>query len=189
MAGANSHLFYEASDAVCAEKTVKRVQAQRREHTQQTEAERLRTAQEQLAERRSVADEAVQEMEQRRRQQPSNHVARNGNQEAESVEYIEADDGLPTAMVTVAGNRRHIKLESCTRFTVAGTEWMQYGDKIKCRAPVDYVEGIGGLLLDVIGVWRFEMRSTLDEILTADACVIVGCTDEFLLGIDFMQKK
>ncbi|KAG2770845.1 hypothetical protein PC129_g9344 [Phytophthora cactorum] len=92
-------------------------------------------------------------------------------------------------MVTVAGNRRHIKLESCTRFTVAGTEWMQYGDKIKCRAPVDYVEGIGGLLLDVIGVWRFEMRSTLDEILTADACVIVGCTDEFLLGIDFMQKK
>ncbi|KAG2903719.1 hypothetical protein PC114_g12142 [Phytophthora cactorum] len=175
----------------------------------QTEAERLRTAQRQLAERRRVADEAVQEMEQRRRQQPSNHVARNGDSarvslvqrrrtsersdrmshEAELVEYIEADDGLPTAMMTVAGNRRHIKLDSCARFTVAGKKWMQYGDKIKCRAPVDYVEGIGGFLLDVLGEWRFEMRSTLDEILTVDACVVAGYMDEFLLGVYFMQKK
>ncbi|KAG3136386.1 hypothetical protein PI124_g18567 [Phytophthora idaei] len=188
---------------------VKRVPAQRREHARQTEAEHLRTAQRQLAERRRVADEVVQEMEQRRRQQPSNHVARNGDSarvslvqrrrtsersdrvshEAESVEYIEADDGLPTAMMTVAGNRRHIKFDSCARFTVAGKKRMQYGDKIKCRAPVDYVEGIGRFLLDVIGEWRFEMRSTLDEILTVDACVVAGCMDEFLLGVDFMQKK
>ncbi|KAF1793583.1 hypothetical protein GQ600_19135 [Phytophthora cactorum] len=36
-----------------------------------------------------------------------------------------------------------------------------YGNRVMCEAPVDYVEGIGGFLLDVVGVWRFELRSVL----------------------------
>ncbi|GMF45582.1 unnamed protein product [Phytophthora fragariaefolia] len=63
----------------------------------------------------------------------------------EVVEYVCADDGLPTAMVQVAGARRNVKLDSGARFTVAGTDWMQYGDKADQAAPVEYVEGIGGL--------------------------------------------
>ncbi|GMF23303.1 unnamed protein product [Phytophthora fragariaefolia] len=102
------------------------------------------------------------------------------------VEYVGANDGLPTASMLVAGVRRHVKLDSCARFTVAGTNWMPDGDKLDKRAPVDYVEGIGGFLLDVVGVWRFKMRSVFDEVIYLDACVVAGCDNEFLLGVDFM---
>ncbi|KAE8987641.1 hypothetical protein PR003_g23416 [Phytophthora rubi] len=57
------------------------------------------------------------------------------------------------------------------------------------EAPVDYVEGIGGFLLDVVGVWRFELHSVFNEKVIVDACVVAGCTDEFLLGVDFMRAK
>ncbi|KAE8894772.1 hypothetical protein PF003_g21374 [Phytophthora fragariae] len=48
----------------------------------------------------------------------------------ERVEYVGADDGLPTAVMQVAGVRRQVKLDSGARFTVAGTDWMQYGDRV-----------------------------------------------------------
>ncbi|GMF62834.1 unnamed protein product [Phytophthora fragariaefolia] len=73
----------------------------------------------------------------------------------EVVEYVGADDGLPTAMVQVAGARRNVKLDSGAWDTVAGTDWMQYGDKVDQATPVEYVEGIGAFLLDVVGLWRF----------------------------------
>ncbi|ETM42697.1 hypothetical protein L914_11705 [Phytophthora nicotianae] len=68
-------------------------------------------------------------------------------------------------------------------------DWLQYGDRVTCEAPVDYVEGIGGFLLNVVGVWRFELRSVFDEVIQVDACIVEGCTEEFLLGVDFMQAK
>ncbi|KAG2761331.1 hypothetical protein PC116_g28036 [Phytophthora cactorum] len=40
------------------------------------------------------------------------------------AEYVEADDGLPTAAMEVSGVWGRIKLDSCARFTVAGTEWL-----------------------------------------------------------------
>jgi hypothetical protein len=41
---------------------------------------------------------------------------------ANEVEYVGADDGMPTAIVNVAGTRRHVKLDSGARYTIAGTE-------------------------------------------------------------------
>ncbi|OWY98723.1 hypothetical protein PHMEG_00030442, partial [Phytophthora megakarya] len=82
-----------------------------------------------------------------------------------------------------------IKLDSGARYIITGTEWMQYGDKVTDDAPVDYVEGIGGFLLDVVDVWRFEFKTVFGERISVEACVIDGCTDEFLLGVDFMRTK
>ncbi|KAE8954377.1 hypothetical protein PR001_g32519, partial [Phytophthora rubi] len=107
----------------------------------------------------------------------------------ERVEYVGADDGLPTAVMQVAGVRRQVKLDSGAQFTVAGTDWMQYGDRVEKAAPVDYVEGIGGFLLDVVGVWRFELQSVFGEAISVEACIVQGCTDEFLLGVDFMRTR
>lgn len=104
------------------------------------------------------------------------------------MRYTEAEDGLPTAIVSVAGEQRCVKLDSGARFTVAGTEWMQFGDKVQCESPVDYVEGIGGFLLDVVGVWSFKMSSIFGETIYVQACVVDGCTTEFLLGVDFMRE-
>jgi hypothetical protein len=104
------------------------------------------------------------------------------------VDYVGADEGLPTAQMEVASVQRPVKLDSCARYTIAGTEWMQYGDRVEGKAPVDYVEGIGGFLLDVVGVWRFKMRSVFNEEVVIDACVVDGCTDEFLIGVDFMRQ-
>ncbi|GMF57765.1 unnamed protein product [Phytophthora fragariaefolia] len=102
------------------------------------------------------------------------------------VEYAEANDGLPTATVDVGGARRQIKLDSCARFIVAGTGWMKHGDEVEREAPVGFVEGIGGFLLDVVGVWRFSLRSVFGEIIEIDACIVEG-DEELLLGVDFMK--
>ncbi|OWZ06564.1 hypothetical protein PHMEG_00021159, partial [Phytophthora megakarya] len=89
----------------------------------------------------------------------------------------------------IEGTVRSVKLDSCARYTVAGTDWMEYGSKVSNEAPVDYVEGIGGFLLDVVGVWRFRFRSVFGELIVVDACIVKGCTDEFLLGVDFLKNK
>lgn len=163
------------------------------------------------AQRRGIADEALEQLEQRRLRQPrtsggaerqrdgepakvrlvqrrEDGVATNAEDE-EKVRYAEADDGLPTAYMVVAGERRSVKLDSGARYSVAGTDWMLFGDKLPGVSPVDYVEGIGGFLLDVVGVWRFEMISAFGEIVRVDACIVDGCTSEFLLGVDFMREQ
>ncbi|KAI9996970.1 hypothetical protein PInf_000268 [Phytophthora infestans] len=92
-------------------------------------------------------------------------------QDAGDVEYVGADDGLPTARMEVEGAPRHVKLDSGARYTIAGTDWMEFGDRIDMEAPVDYVEGIGGFLLDVVGVWRFSLSNVFGEIISVDACI------------------
>ncbi|OWZ04476.1 LOW QUALITY PROTEIN: hypothetical protein PHMEG_00023613 [Phytophthora megakarya] len=106
-----------------------------------------------------------------------------------SVVHVGSDDGLPTAAMMIKGTVRSVKLDSCARYTVAGTDWMAYGSKASNEAPVDYVEGIGGFLLDVVGVWRFRFRSVFGELIVVDACIVKGCTDEFLLGVDSLKNK
>ncbi|OWZ16708.1 hypothetical protein PHMEG_0009459 [Phytophthora megakarya] len=104
------------------------------------------------------------------------------------VKYVCADDGLPTAMMEVEGNRRAVKFDSCARYSVVGTGWMQYGERLNKPPPVDYVEGIGGITLVVIGIWEFELKTTFNDVINVKACVVKGCKEEFLLGVDFMQE-
>ncbi|KAE8911866.1 hypothetical protein PF005_g5592 [Phytophthora fragariae] len=44
-----------------------------------------------------------------------------GAGDASSMSNVGADDGLPTAIVEVADQRRHVKLDSRARYTIAGT--------------------------------------------------------------------
>ncbi|KAE9301653.1 hypothetical protein PF008_g22691 [Phytophthora fragariae] len=152
------------------------------------------------ADRQHQANAAVEQLQQRRQQRegaaPSNPVGERAKvrlvqrkQNDESVQLAEADDGLPTAVVTVADGRREVKLDSGARYSIAGTEWMCYGDRVVRPAPVDYVEGIGGFLLDVVGVWNFKLRTIFNELVEVEACIVEGCTTEFLLGVDFMQER
>lgn len=53
---------------------------------------------------------------------------------------------------------------------------------------MDYVEGVGGFLHDVVGVWHFDMNNVLGEKMSVEAYIVDGCTDEFLLGVDFMRS-
>jgi hypothetical protein len=99
-----------------------------------------------------------------------------------------AEDGLPTATMEVEGERLPVKLDSGARYSVAGTDWMLRGERVRRPAPVDVVEGIGGFVLNVVGVWAFEMRNVYGQAVTVEACIIDGCTDEFLVGVDFLQR-
>ncbi|OWZ09361.1 hypothetical protein PHMEG_00017953 [Phytophthora megakarya] len=54
---------------------------------------------------------------------------------------------------------------------------MAHGGKFN-EALVDYIEGLG-----------FSFWTVFGELLSVDACVIVGCEKEFLLGVDFMQNR
>ncbi|OWY95643.1 hypothetical protein PHMEG_00034297, partial [Phytophthora megakarya] len=101
---------------------------------------------------------------------------------------VSSEDGLPTAKVLVNNIWHGIKLDSCARYTIAGTAWMKHGERIEGDAPIDYVEGIGGFLLDVVGVWRFKFKTVFGETVYADACIVDGCTDDFLLGVDFLRQ-
>ncbi|KAE9260508.1 hypothetical protein PR003_g34341, partial [Phytophthora rubi] len=154
----------------------KRAQARKNAATREQEQQRL-DCDELVRRRQADADEALRELEDRRQRrteargvnepaQPLEPVrvslvqrASRGTEEVTSNDddatYVEADDGLPTATMGVSGVQRTVKLDSGVRYTVAGTNWVAYGDRVSCTAPVDFVEGIGGLLLDVVGVWRF----------------------------------
>ncbi|ETM39639.1 hypothetical protein L914_14218 [Phytophthora nicotianae] len=95
---------------------------------------------EQRRERQGRAHEAVRRLEVRRCQQRGGkermgeeltkvrlvhyHARREGGEEHdEEPQYeVEADDGLPTARMTVDGITKMVKLDSAARYTVAGTE-------------------------------------------------------------------
>ncbi|KAE9022944.1 hypothetical protein PR001_g13032 [Phytophthora rubi] len=104
------------------------------------------------------------------------------------VSGIAADDGLPTATVLVDEERVAIKLDSGARYSVAGTDWMQRGERLRKAAPVECVEGIGGFPLNVLGVWAFTMRNAYGQVVELEACIIEGCADEFLVGVDFLRQ-
>ncbi|KAG1697434.1 hypothetical protein DVH05_016308 [Phytophthora capsici] len=185
--------------------------ARRREAEQQAKTQEQAAVQEQLNERQKVATEALELQEATKRTKTTAEsdgepeqrttarvslVKRCGdagveqqNQGERGVEYIGADDGLPTAAIELSGVRRHVKLDSGARYTFAGPGWMKYGDKVDRTAPVEFVEGIGGFLLDVIGVWKFQMRSVFGEDISVEACIVKGCGDVFLLGVDFLRSR
>ncbi|GMF26334.1 unnamed protein product [Phytophthora fragariaefolia] len=97
-----------------------------------------------------------------------------------------ASDGLPTAAMLVGGKQQLVKIDSGARYSVAGTDRMDRGERKRVQAPVTYVEGIGGFLLDVLGVWTFTMVNVYDQTGMIDACIVDGCTNDFLIGVDFL---
>ncbi|OWY92210.1 hypothetical protein PHMEG_00038874 [Phytophthora megakarya] len=52
-----------------------------------------------------------------------------------------------------------------------------------------YVEGIGGFLLDVVRMWRFQFKTVFGETVYADPCILDGCMHDFLLGVDFLRQQ
>ncbi|KAE8905962.1 hypothetical protein PF001_g457 [Phytophthora fragariae] len=107
---------------------------------------------------------------------------------ATTAARVAAGDGLPTTMVEVGGEQWSIKPDSGARYSVVGTDWMLRGERLQEAAPVDAVEGIGGFVLDVIGVWSVQMRNAFGQIVEIRACIINRCTEEFLVGVDFLEK-
>ncbi|GMF14593.1 unnamed protein product [Phytophthora fragariaefolia] len=81
-----------------------------------------------------------------------------------------AEDGLPTATNDVEGERLPMKLGSSARYSVAGTGWMLRGERSRRPAPADVIEGIGGFMLDVIGVWTFYMRNVAKRVSSGPWC-------------------
>ncbi|KAE9038085.1 hypothetical protein PR001_g8115 [Phytophthora rubi] len=47
----------------------------------------------------------------------------------------------------------------------------------------------GGFLLDVLGVWTFDMVNVYGQKVTIEACIIEECTNEFLVGVDFLGGR
>ncbi|GMF43335.1 unnamed protein product [Phytophthora fragariaefolia] len=100
------------------------------------------------------------------------------NEEVQQLGLSASEPGQTSA--SVGGGTTH---DECRK------HWMKYGDKLAKRAPVDYVDGIGGFLLDVVGVWRFELRTAFNEVMNVDACIVAGCSDEFFyVGRGFCEN-
>ncbi|OWZ20923.1 hypothetical protein PHMEG_0004598 [Phytophthora megakarya] len=72
--------------------------------------------------------------------------------------------------------------------SVEAGDGLPRGKKKSTRAPVTYVEGIGGFLLDVLGVWTFDLINVYGQKVTIEACIVEGCTSEFLLGVDVLGQ-
>ncbi|OWZ11770.1 hypothetical protein PHMEG_00015163 [Phytophthora megakarya] len=103
------------------------------------------------------------------------------------TDVVEASDGLLTAGVHVNGKPHAIKIDSGARYSVTGTAWIDSGEQVRKPAPVDFIEGIGGFLIDVVDVWAFEMRNMFGQVMTVEACTIDGCQDEFMVGVNFLE--
>jgi hypothetical protein len=120
--------------------------------------------------------------------EPSGDCDRSRHNRVASVMKEAASDGLPTAMTEVADERWPVKLDSGARYSVAGTDWMMRGEQLREAPPVDVVECIGGFVLDAIGAWAFQMRNVFGQLVGIKACIFDGCTEEFLVGVDFLAK-
>lgn len=139
--------------------------SERRKRQQQTEA---------------AYRELYERQEQRRLEAPS-RSRRNGRCAQASLVQLDqvpgdieaaATDGLPTAAMLINGERHGVKLDSGARYSIAGTKWMMRGERLRKEPPVDFVQGIGGFLLDVLGVWAFKMYNTYGQVVLVEACIV-----------------
>ncbi|GMF57124.1 unnamed protein product [Phytophthora fragariaefolia] len=122
----------------------------------------------QLLRRQLQADEARKALEVRRQHRAADSEVRaderarvnlvrhdsttvDGETDGDGKANVEASDGLTTAAMIVDVAQQQVKIDSGARYSVAGTDWMARGERKRVDAPVAYVEGIGGFLLDVLG--------------------------------------
>ncbi|POM59836.1 putative Transposase [Phytophthora palmivora] len=108
-------------------------------------------------------------------------------EDTEGPEAVAAD-GLPTAMMYVDGERLAVKLDSGARYTIAGTEWVRRGKRRCCAAPVDFIEGIGGFLLDVVGVWTFTMRNTFGQVVDTEPLWTLSATSAKVAAVRLVNR-
>ncbi|OWZ13388.1 hypothetical protein PHMEG_00013300 [Phytophthora megakarya] len=97
---------------------------------------------------------------------------------------VGASDGLPTATMLVGGKRQAVNFDSG-----AGHRPDAERGRVNIKSLVDFIEGIGGFLLDVVGVWRFSRKNVFGQWVTLDACIIDGCSHEFLIGVNFVEHR
>lgn len=95
-------------------------------------------------------------------------------------------DLLPTAMLEVRGQWRPVKLDTGAQYSVAGKLWAQYGTQLNTPSPVDFMEGFSGAAVRVLGVWRFELKTTYLQPMRVDALIVEHDTTDFLIGEDWM---
>ncbi|ETK81600.1 hypothetical protein L915_12911 [Phytophthora nicotianae] len=96
---------------------------------------------------------------------------------------------LPTALLALT--RKHtqeVRLDSCAQYSVAGEELKKYGRCITRNAPVDIVEGFGGGISRVLGIWRFVGTTQYQQRIQVDALLVEGQGDELLVGEDWMVQ-
>lgn len=97
---------------------------------------------------------------------------------------------LPTALIALTKTHTHeVRLDTCAQFSVAGEELRRYGRCVSREAPVDVVEGFGGGISRVLGVWRFIGTTQYQQRIEVDALLVEGQGDEFLIGEDWMVAK
>lgn len=97
---------------------------------------------------------------------------------------------LPTALLVFTKNHtQEVRLDTCAQYSVAGIELRRYGRCISRKAPVDIVEGFGGGVSRVLGVWRFTGTTQYQQRITVDALLVDGQGDELLVGEDWMIER
>lgn len=93
--------------------------------------------------------------------------------------------GLPVARVKIRNKELKLKIDTEAAFSIAGTEYESYGERVPGVPRVRAVGGLGGQKAKVKGLYRFQLQLEDGQSLVVDCVVVDGCTDEFLLGSDF----
>lgn len=65
----------------------------------------------------------------------------------------------------------------------------RYGMRVAGAVPVTAVEGLGGDVMAVEGLWRFELETVYERVLVLEALVVSGYGEELLLGNDFAMPR
>ncbi|OWZ07751.1 polyprotein [Phytophthora megakarya] len=97
---------------------------------------------------------------------------------------------LPTALLALTRRHTHeVRLDSCAQYSIAGDGMRKYGCCLTRNPPVDVVEGFGGGMSRVLGVWRFMGTTVYQQRIIIDALLVEGQGDELLIGEDWMVGK
>ncbi|KAE9305418.1 hypothetical protein PR003_g21497 [Phytophthora rubi] len=162
------HLMPRVTDVAKVRMTRKEARRDAKDRRIESAKHRVALADEGAEHVKRVVHDLEAELERRRRAQ-----AEEVHEKLERRADVAADDGLPTAIMNVNSEKHAVKWDSCARYSVAGSEWMQRGERVRGPAPVDYVEGVGGFLLDVLGLWTFYMRSVFGQVAQSAAPIML----------------
>jgi hypothetical protein len=114
------------------------------------------------------------------------HVVRVGKLRAARAPTM---DLLPTATMAVGGKRKPIKIDTGAQYSVAGRGWKDFGTKLDMVSPVDYMEGFSGIVVRVLGIWRFHFVTQYQQSMQVDALLVESDTPDVLVGEDWMYKQ
>ncbi|KAE8908289.1 hypothetical protein PF003_g7538 [Phytophthora fragariae] len=123
------HLMPRVTDVAKVRMTRKEARREAKDRRIESAKHRVALGDEGAEHVKRVVHDLEAELERRRRAQAEERAKDMASLYVAPCTDVAADDGLPTAIMNVNSEKHAVKWDSCARYSVAGSEWMQRGER------------------------------------------------------------